>query len=317
MARNRILSAKTAADIDSRVERVLRGLGHPEPPLRLEDVRELLKLDRVFYTADDPNTMRETISRIRIAGIQVFERPMLIIEAIRKSSLKALYLPDRKRIFLDAALPELKHRWNEAHEICHSLLPWHQDVMLGDNTYTLLPACHEEVEAEANFGAGKLLFLRERFTEEARSIEPTIGGIRELKRIFGNTISTTLYRFVETIGVEIPIVGLITGHPHESWRSGDLDAANFCRHFIRSPAFARQFGRTSESDLFAVVAGYCGAQGGGPLGEDEVVLTDDGGDRHRFHFETFFNRYDALTLGRYLCPEVRVLATSAPTVGRP
>ena len=40
MARNRVLSAKTAKDIDERVERVLRGLGHPEPPLRLKDVRE-------------------------------------------------------------------------------------------------------------------------------------------------------------------------------------------------------------------------------------------------------------------------------------
>ena len=316
MARNRILSAKTAADIAGRVARVLRGLGNPEPPLRLEDVRELLKLDRVFYTADDPTMIRETISRIRIAGIQVFERPMLLIEAIRKSSLKALYLPDRKRILLDAALPELKHRWNEAHEICHSLLPWHQDVMLGDNTYTLLPACHEEVEAEANCGAGSLLFLRERFTEEAHSIEPTIGGIRKLKRIFGNTISTTLYRFVETTGIDIPLVGMITGHPHVSRRSDDVDPANPCRRFIRSPAFARQFGRISEADLFAVVASYCGAQGGGPLGEDETILTDDNGDRHRFHFETFFNQYDALTLGRYLHPDVRVVATS-PTAHRP
>ena len=85
MARNRILSAKTVGDIDARVERVLRGLGHPEPPLRLEDVRELLKLDRMFYTVDDPTMIREMTSRIRIAGIQVFERPMLIIDAIRKS----------------------------------------------------------------------------------------------------------------------------------------------------------------------------------------------------------------------------------------
>ena len=73
MARNPIISAGTAQDIDSRVERVLRGLGHPEPPLRLEDVRELLELDRVFYTADDPGVVRETISRIRIGGIQVFK----------------------------------------------------------------------------------------------------------------------------------------------------------------------------------------------------------------------------------------------------
>ena len=46
MAKNRFLSDKTARDIDERVERVLRGLGDPEPPLRLEDVRELLNLDR-------------------------------------------------------------------------------------------------------------------------------------------------------------------------------------------------------------------------------------------------------------------------------
>lgn len=310
LARNRIIRAKTARDIDRRVERVLRGLGHPEPPLRLEDVRELLKLDRVFYTADDPDIVRETISRIRIAGIQVYKRPKLLIDAIRKSSLQALYLPDRKRILLDRSLPELKHRWNEAHEICHSLLPWHQEVMLGDNKYTLRPACQEEVEAEANFGAGRLLFLRERFTEEARSLDASIDTIRALKGIFGNTISSTLYRYVEWADVDRPIVGMITGHPHVSRRSDDFDPSDPCRHFIRSPAFERCFGRVSEAELFKRVTAYCGAQGGGPLGEDELVLTDDGGERHHFYFETFFNRYDALTLGRYLRPELRVVAVS-------
>ena len=310
MTANRIIRARTARDIDDRVERVLRGLGDPEPPLRLEDVRELLKLDRVFYTADDPGVLREAVSRMRIAGLQVFERPMLLVEAIRKSSLKALYLPDRKRIMLDAALPELKHRWNEAHEICHSLLPWHHDVMLGDNALTLIPACQEEVEAEANFGAGRLLFLRDRFTEEARSLKPSIETVRDLNEFFGNTISTTLYRFVESAGVDRPFVGMISGHPHMSRRSRDFDPSDPCRHFIRSPAFERCFGRVSAVELFAHVASYCGAQRGGPLGQDEVILTDDNGDRHRFHFETFFNRYDALTLGRYLRPVIPMLAVS-------
>ena len=83
MSKNRFLTDKTAADIDRRVERVLRGLGHPEPPLALLDVRELLQLDRVFYTADDPGVMREAISRIRVAGVQAYKRPMLLIDAIR------------------------------------------------------------------------------------------------------------------------------------------------------------------------------------------------------------------------------------------
>ena len=311
MSRNRFLTDKTAADIDRRVERVLRGLDHPEPPLALPDVRELLQLDRVFYTADDPGVMRETISRIRVAGVQVYKRPMLLIDAIRKSSLKALYLLDRKRILLDKALPKLKHRWNEAHEIGHSIIPWHQDIMLGDDAHTLLPSCREEVEAEANFAAGRLLFLRERFMEEVRSLEPSIEAIRALKDVFGNTLSTTLYRFVEAAGTERPIVGMITNHPHVSRWPHDFDPSDPCRHFIRSPAFARFFGRWSEVELFTHVTAYCGAQGGGPLGEAELILTDDNDDRHHFYFETFFNRYDALTLGRYVRPEIRVMAASA------
>lgn len=63
-----------------------------------------------------------------------------------------------------------------------------------------------------------------------------------------------------------------------------------------------------EKDVFAAVAGYCGSQRGGPLGASELILTDDNGDQHRFYFETFFNRYDALTLGIYLKPEARIIA---------
>ena len=311
MAKNYHLSAKTAQDIDRRVERVLRGLGNPEPPLRLDDVRELLKLDRAFYTADDPGITREAISRIRIASIQVYNRPTLIIDAIRKLSLKALYLPDRKRILLDGSLPIKKHRWNEAHEIGHSLIPWHEDMMLGDNAHTLSPDCHEQVEAEANFAGGRLLFLRERFVVEARSMDPSIGAVQHLHGVFGNTLSTTLYRFIESAGIERPIVGLITGHPHITRRGADHDRAKPCRHFIQSQAFAARFSLMPEVDLFEAVAGYCGSQSGGPLGTAELILTDDNGDQHRFIFETFYNRYDALTLGVYVRPEMRVLAVSS------
>jgi hypothetical protein len=54
-----------------------------------------------------------------------------------------------------------------------------------------------------------------------------------------------------------------------------------------------------EHVLFADVAGYCGSQRGGSLGSSELTLLDDNGDEHVFRFETFFNRYDALTLGVY------------------
>ena len=85
----------------------------------------------------------ETFSRMKIAGRQVLLRPTILGDAVRSLSLKALYLPDQKRILLDKDLPPLKHRWNEAHEIGHDIIPWHAGMMLGDTEQTLTPACHE------------------------------------------------------------------------------------------------------------------------------------------------------------------------------
>ena len=314
MAKNHLIRARTAQDIDGRIERVLRGLGNPEPPLRLEEVRDLLKLDRVFYTADNPGLIRETVSRIRVATIQVFQRPMLLLEAVKKMSLQALYLPDPRRILLDGSLPPKKHRWSEAHEVVHSLIPWHDDVMHGDNRQTLTPECHAEVEAEANYGAGRLLFLRDRFVVQARDLPLTIASVQSLHRDFGNTISSTLWRFVESNSVQRPLVGLITCHPHRSRRPQDFDPAKACRQLIQSFAFASRFSRISDHNLFTAISSYCGSQMGGPLGVAELVLTDDNGDEHVFTFETFFIKYkgpiagEALTLGVYTRPNARIIA---------
>lgn len=215
MAKNVVISPKTAADIEQRVDRVIRGLGNPEPPLELDDVRELLRLDRRFYTADDTSAVGEVVSKIRVASKQVLSRPSLLWDAIKKLELKALYVPDRKRILLDATLPRLKHRWNEAHEIGHSLLPWHESVMHGDDAHTLSHACHEMVESEANYTAGRLLFLQDRFVKEVRSTAPSLSVVRGLGKAFGNTAATTLYRYVESCGDEAVMLAMITCHPHE------------------------------------------------------------------------------------------------------
>jgi hypothetical protein len=239
---------------------------------------------------------------------------MLLLDAIKKFSLQALYMPDRRRIFLDGAVPPKKHRWNEIHEVVHSLIPWHDDVMHGDNKHTLLPDCHEQVEAEANYGAGRLLFLRDRFIIEARDLPITINSVQALHRGFGNTISSTLWRFVESVGVERPMIGMISCHPHASRRPSDFDPAKPCRHCIQSSGFAARFSKITERELFAAVASYSGAQMGGPLGMIDLILTDDNGDEHVFTFESFFIKYkspavgEALTLGFYKRPNVRIVA---------
>jgi hypothetical protein len=106
-------------------------------------------------------------------------------------------VPDRKRILLDSELPTLKNRWAEGHEISHSIIPWHAAYMHGDPMHTLSLACEIEIEAEANFATGRLLFLRDRFREELLAGCVSLERIKALSSEYGNTITSTLWRAVE------------------------------------------------------------------------------------------------------------------------
>ena len=294
--RNSLLRVHTAQDIDDQVDKVLRGLGNPPPPLNLDDVRALLKLDRGYYSSSDGGLLKEVASKLFIAGKQILGRPTLLLDAVKKASLKALYIPDRKQILLDADLPVLKHRWNEGHEIGHSIIPWHDSAMLGDDIATLSQACIEHTESEANYAAGRLLFLQDRFVEESNSSSPSLKLIRDLGKSFGNTATSTMWRSIECSPQTI--FGAVSSHPHRL--PEDFNENEPLSYFVRSKTFIEKFSSINEDLIWAHMRSYCGWQRGGPLGETEVVLSDDNDTNHVFHMETFFNSYEALTLGKYV-----------------
>lgn len=180
--------------------------------------------------------------------------------------------------------------------------------MLGDTLETLTPSCHEIMEAEANYAAGQLLFLGERFRDEATSEAPTLDFVRRLSGVYGNTITSTLWRLTEQAHGDRPMVALVSGHPHRARRNSNFDPASPCRYCVQSPGFRDRFGAMTELHLFEVAASYCGSQTGGSLGKEEVVLFDNNRERHVFSFETFFNRHEALTLGVWLRAHAAVLA---------
>lgn len=308
--KNLVLQPHVRRKIDERVDRLLHDLAHPEPPLRLDDVRELLRLDLQFYRSDDPGLIAETLHRLTMAGKQVLARPALLGDALRKFSLSALYSLDRKRIVIDATVPQLKHRWLETHEILHDVLEWHEAAHYGDNEITVKQSCQDKVEAEANYGAGQLLFLRERFVAEVAASPLSVAFVRQLAKTYGNTHASTLWRVVETAGHDRPLIGVIHYHPHPRFASSKFDPANPCRHFIQSDAFLREFGGVTEHDIFKLLAGYCAPRRGGPLGESTAILTDDNGDEHEFAFETFSFTHECLTLGMHIRKRAVAVAVS-------
>lgn len=294
--KNRFLEARSARDIDAQVSKILRGLGNPTGPIDLDDVRSLLELDRQYYSSTNDGLLREMISKAKVAGKQVLARPTLILDVVRKFELKAFWVPDRKRIMIDEAQPKAKWRWFETHEIIHSVVPWHAGAMMGDTEYSLTPDCHEQVEAEANYGAGRLLFLQGLFDDYAKSSKPCFELVQGAQKTFGNTLTTSFWRLVETL--DMPALGVVGKHPHHD--RGVIDVTQPFRYFIRSRKFLERFSSITEAEAFQMIRSYCSWKKRGPLGKAEMAITDDNGDEHVFLFETFSNTHDVLTLITYV-----------------
>lgn len=285
-----------AQAIDQRIERILRDLGDPQPPLRLELVFELLKLDLDYYRADDVSVFAEFAHRITIAGKQLAARPALALDALRKAKLSALWIPDSKRIYIDESIPKPKHRWIQGHEIAHAVTDWHQTFLFGDNDSTLDPDCYAQLEAEANYGAGRLLFLRDRFTGEARDCSLTFESIKSLKDRYGNTMTSTFWRMVEDRDPTSAVFGLVSKHPRYPTIGEGRDGQPW-RDFPRSTAFRKAFSRVTAGQVFDLIARHATNRRAGPVVSGSDVLADDNGIVHEVRLEGFCNTYSVMTLG--------------------
>lgn len=300
MKHNVLLQPKTRISIEDRVERLLMDLGNPEPPLDLGAVRELLELDLSYYQSDDEGLLNEVTHKLKVAGRQVLRRPSRVLDAIKKFDLRALYVPDHKRILIDEAVPKAKHRWLEAHEIGHNILPWHASCMHGDQQHIIRPGAHPKIEAEANHAAGRLLFLGDHFVRDANDCEIGFSAIKQLKDRFGNTLSTTLWRFIEQTHSDVPLFGIIGDHPCDQYALSKDEPREILNYFITSPQFQLRFAYTVAETIRNAICSGSRAARGGIVNEGEFCLSDINGERHLFSFQTFFNSYNALTLGRHL-----------------
>jgi hypothetical protein len=181
--------------------------------------------------------------------------------------------------------------------------------MFGDTEYTPSPDCHEQIEAETNYGAGRLLFFQDQFREFASGSKPTFELIKAATKRYGNTMTSTLWRLVEAL--DIPALGIVGSHPR-----GGADPnrpAQQCRYFIRSRAFMERFGNMTEEAACAVLRAHASFNGG-PIANVDVTLVDDRGESQLFHLESFYNGHEALTIFTYKGPSLMKMTVSSVAV---
>lgn len=287
-------------EIDAQVARILRDLGNPTPPLKLADVRQLLKIDLRYYKSTEPTVIQELTHRFTLLAHKTIpDIGKQLATALGLSKLNAFWVPKSRRILLDETVPEPKHRWIESHEIVHSITDWHKDFLLGDNLITIDPMCHATIEAEANYGAGRLLFFADQFNNEARDLPPTFDSIKKLAKRYENSIVSTLWRMVEGRDPTSATFGMVTVHPLYP-EIGAHDGPDPWRYFIRSPGFRLQFPNITPVQAYSLISEHCTTRKRGPIFEVTDQLESAIGEKWEFKIECFSTSHAILTLGTVL-----------------
>lgn len=300
------------SDINEHIARLLRDLGDPKPPLRLDVVRELQKLDLTYYSKADLNLLDEMAHRAKMAGHDISSTAKSMRDVVSKFGLKGLLMLKEgdKRIFIDDDVVPLKRRFVIAHEILHDLLPWHRSLLIGDNESTLNPTFHQAMEAEANYGGRRLIFMGDRFQREALDCSFDWKTIAKFKDRYGNTLTTTLWQMVCERDPEHPAFGLISRHPYHTDICAKAGAGNVA-YFPRSRGLIKRFPGLSHDIAYSAVIHHATAKKTGPVGEGESVFYDANGEAHLFEIFSFSNTYDLLTFGIYKAPHKRLSALSS------
>ncbi len=298
-----------AKDINDHVYRLLRDLGFPEPPLKLEEVRALQKLDLTYYSKSDLNMLDEIAHRARLAGNTLMTSAKRMVDVVDKFGLRGLLMlkENEKKIFIDDDVKELKRRFVIAHEITHDLLPWHRSLLLGDNETTLSLNCHFAMEAEANYGGRQLIFMGQQFRKEALDCAFDWKTIGAMKKRYGNTLTTTLWQMVCERDPTQPVFGMISRHPYHATIGKRANGGDLA-YFIRSDAFCERFANVIDADGFTALRRYASTtRRRGPIGEDVQIFADVNGELHNFDMFTFSNGYDLLTYGAHKGPHQKLI----------
>ena len=115
----------------------------------------------------------------------------------RRKLLGALWFEQRV-MYVDECQSPPRRRFTEAHELVHALCPWHEAVLRLDTEDELFKPVVDAVEAEANAGAGLLLFQGATFARRAADMPCSLDSAFALAREHGASRHATLHHYVKT-----------------------------------------------------------------------------------------------------------------------
>ena len=137
-----------------------------------------------------------------LAGVEIGRLP--VSGPLRERLLGAVWFEERA-LFVRAGQSAARRRFTEAHETAHLLCPWHAAALRVDTAAELSPLA-TGLEAEANYGAGRLIFQGDRFALEAAAHERSLRTPFALAGVYGASRHAAAYHYAETHGDAVALV---------------------------------------------------------------------------------------------------------------
>jgi hypothetical protein len=142
---------------------------------------------------------------------------------------------ERREVYVDLAQPEPRRRFTDAHEAMHALCPWHEAALREDTEAELFRDTALAIEAEANFGAGLLIFQGRRFADRLAEAPRDMATALALAGEHGASRQATLHQFAEHHPAPVALLSI--------GRFPQPDGSLPVWRTVASPAFRRRFGR--------------------------------------------------------------------------
>ncbi len=253
-----------------------------KPPIKVTDVLAHLNLHCEYYDLNDPNLIDEIK---HVLKVQVDK----LKNVLRQINFLAATIPGERRIFIDKNVHETKKKWASLHEAAHNVLPWHKAFAHADTAEMLMPEFQMQLEQEANYGVQRMLFMGDRFKDNALDSKPSIAAISELKDEYDASWESVLRHYVlntHDVPMMLVVCPLFWNPTHPNYQRGYryfLRSTSCIERFpnLRTDALLKQFDRTAITrlNIDQVEPRY-------------IVGPDVLNENYIFKVELFTNQYD-------------------------
>ena len=191
---------------------------------------------------------------------------------------------------------EGQKRFITLHEVSHDDFPWQRQLIHADNAETLNPTTKILFEQEANQGAAELLFQRDGFASDGKSLTIGTAAVVHLATRYGSSLHAAFRRYAETHHEAVQVIRLspCPNGDGSYTRYEQPESAKWSQRFGTS-LYPQCLHPSKHSFLAAIDHGL-----------DEAPLSDRDGLRVNVHVETLNTSY-ALFVLLWVKPRRRLL----------